>query len=307
MHRLIGLFFILFIHPIMAKPLIYIVQHQPLPEYALAVASIKQHLNNDYTLKTVTINMASASDIAQQIQAQRPQLIISVGTKATKLTQSKINRIPIVFTMAFQPQKTGLVNNLQFPGGNTTGVALDIPLDLQFKTLRTIFPYLRRIGTLYTPYRNQEIIDRATIMAQNYQFTLLSKPVHTKDQIQPQLEALFRDQIQLLWSTPDQTIYSKTSLPYILLSLNRFKVPYIGLSKSYLNMGAYVSLDADPAHIGKKTAKMVHQIIQKRQRPMITPVAFPDTLRYAINQTVMTQFEFNVPDNVLKNGEIIQP
>ena len=48
----------------------------------------------------------------------------------------------------------------------------------------------------------------------------------------------------------------------------------MGLSKSYLKLGAYVSLDPDPVHIGQKTAKMARRIIKNRQKPMITPVEF---------------------------------
>ena len=89
---------------------------------------------------------------------------------------------------------------------------------------------MRRIGTLYTPYLDQELVDQAKVIAEKYNFTLAAQEVYSKDQIQKQLETLFRQQIQLLWSTADQKIYSKKSLQYILLSLNRFKVPYMGLS-----------------------------------------------------------------------------
>ena len=92
--------------------------------------------------------------------------------------------------MVFRPHRTELVKSLKFPGKNATGVALDIPLELQFKTLRTIFPYLRRIGTLYTPYLDQELINDAKNVAAEYQFSLVANEVYSKDQIQSQLEKL---------------------------------------------------------------------------------------------------------------------
>ena len=82
-------------------------------------------------------------------------------------------------------------------------------MKLNLKHLRTIFPYLRRVGTLYTPYLDQELIDEAKVIAEKYNFTLAANEVYSKDQIQTQLEKLFRQQIQLLWSTADQKIYSK--------------------------------------------------------------------------------------------------
>ena len=207
--------------------------------------------------------------------------------------------------MVFRPHRTEIVKSLKFPGKNATGVTLDIPLELQFETLRKVFPYWKRIGTLYTPYLDQDLIDEATAIAEKYDFVLLSREVYSKDQIQKQLETLFREQIQLLWSTADQKIYSKKSLQYILLSLNRFKVPYMGLSSSYLKLGAYISMDPDPTAIGKKTAQMAHRMISKRQMPMITPVEFPDKVNYSINEKVMTQFGFRMGKDILDEAETI--
>ena len=221
------------------------------------------------------------------------------------MLQTKLKREPILFTMVFRPERTELVKSVKFPGKNATGVALDVPLETQFSTLRKIFPYMRRIGTLYTPYLDQDLIDQAKIVAEKHSFSLTAQEVYSKDQIQQQLQNMFRQQVQLLWSTADQKIYSKKSLQYILLSLNRFKVPFMGLSKSYLKLGAYVSLDPDPAHIGKKTADMAHYMITKRKNPMITPVQFPDEVNYSVNEKVMNQFRFKMAPNVLEQAETI--
>jgi len=287
-----------------AKPVVYIVKHQDLPAYNVAIQTIKDELSELYELKEATVDRQNMSSLAKEIKKNRAKLTISVGTKATKLLQTKMKREPILFTMVFRPDRTELVKNLRFPGKNATGVALDIPLDTQFETLRKIFPYMRRIGTLYTPYLDQDVIDKAKIIAEKYNFSLAAQEVYSKDQIQKQLETLFRQQIQLLWSTADQKIYSKKSLQYILLSLNRFKVPYMGLSKSYLKLGAYVSMDPDPVHIGKKTADMAKRMIEKRQNPMITPVEFPDEVRYSINEKVMKQFRFKIDPKILEKADV---
>ena len=289
----------------MAKPLIYLVKNQTLPAYEEAIEAITSELISTYDIEEVIINRKNVVSVTSMLKKSRPKLIISVGTKATKLLQTKLKRQPILFTMVFRPHRTELVKSLKFPGKNATGVALDIPLELQFETLRKVFPYWKRIGTLYTPYLDQDLIDEATKIAETHGFTLLSREVYSKDQIQKQLETLFREQIQLLWSTADQKIYSKKSLQYILLSLNRFKVPYMGLSNSYLKLGAYFSMDPDPTAIGTKTAHMAHRMITKRQMPMITPVEFPDKVNYSVNEKVMTQFGFKMTPDILEGADLL--
>jgi ABC-type uncharacterized transport system substrate-binding protein len=78
----------------------------------------------------------------------------------------------------------------------------------------------------------------------------------------------------------------------------------MGLSKSYLKLGAYVSMDPDPVHIGKKTAAMAKRMIEKRQNPMITPVEFPDEVRYSINEKVMKQFRFRIDSKILEKADV---
>jgi putative tryptophan/tyrosine transport system substrate-binding protein len=306
MKHIVLIFFTLLVHiPVLAKPLVYIARYQPLPAFNQAMDAIATTLAPNYTVQVLDVHPNTIDAVAQTIKKTRPTFTVSIGSKATSLLQTALPRSPIIFSMVFRPQRTKLVKTLDRPGRFATGVALDIPLKLQFSTLRSIFPYMKRIGTLYTPYVDQDYIDQATAVAKTFHFTLIAKPVYAKDQIQPQLESLFKEQIQLFWSTADQRIYSKTSLQYILLSLNRFKVPFMGLSKAYLALGAAVTLDPNPTHIGKKTASMLHRMVQERQHPMITPVVFPDYVNYSINTSVMKQFNFKLSQNILDQAEVL--
>ena len=79
----------------------------------------------------------------------------------------------------------------------------------------------------------------------------------------------------------------------------------MGLSNSYLKLGAYISMDPDPAAIGKKTAHMAHRMITKRQMPMITPVEFPEKVNYSVNEKVMNQFRFSMSKEILDGAETI--
>ena len=45
-------------------------------------------------------------------------------------------------------------------------------------------------------------------------------------------------------------------------------------------------------------------MIQKRQNPMITPVEFPDEVRYSVNEKVMKQFRFSIDPQILEKAEV---
>ena len=38
---------------------------------------------------------------------------------------------------------------------------------------------------------------------------------------------------------------------------------------------------------------------------MITPVEFPDEVRYSVNEKVMKQFRFNISKDILDDAEVI--
>ena len=76
-----------------------------------------------YDIKQLFIDRKNVKSVTDTIKKDRPKLTISVGTKATKLLQTKLRRQPILFTMVFRPDRTELVKSLKFPGTNATGVA----------------------------------------------------------------------------------------------------------------------------------------------------------------------------------------
>ena len=86
---------------LIAQPLIYIVKHQDLPAYNIAIDTIKKELENDYELKEAFVDRQSIDSLAKAIKKERPKLTISVGTKATKLLQTKLKRAPILLPWCF--------------------------------------------------------------------------------------------------------------------------------------------------------------------------------------------------------------
>ncbi|MEK9727895.1 MAG: hypothetical protein VW397_07315, partial [Candidatus Margulisiibacteriota bacterium] len=100
---------LLFVTSVIAKPSIYLISHQNIPAYNLAINAIKSNLESDFDIKIATVDRQSVDVVAKAIKKDRPKLTITVGTKATKLIQSKLKREHILFTMVFRPERTDLV------------------------------------------------------------------------------------------------------------------------------------------------------------------------------------------------------
>jgi putative ABC transport system substrate-binding protein len=65
--------------------------------------------------------------LAQELVGLQPEIIVTAGTPATAAVQRETRTTPIVFANVADPVASGIVPNLNHPGGNITGFALYEP------------------------------------------------------------------------------------------------------------------------------------------------------------------------------------
>ena len=86
--------------------------------------------------------------LAIELVRSRANVIVTVGTPATRAARSATDTIPIVFSRIADPLALGLVTSLARPGGNLTGVSI-ITQDLAAKRLEMLvdlLPGLKHVG-----------------------------------------------------------------------------------------------------------------------------------------------------------------
>jgi putative ABC transport system substrate-binding protein len=89
------------------------------------------------------------SEIAAEFLRQDVDVIVTYGSAVPILKQATTT-IPIVFAVAFDPVRDGLVQSLAQPGGNVTGMSiqqLDL-VDKRLELLRGVIPQLHRLAIL---------------------------------------------------------------------------------------------------------------------------------------------------------------
>jgi putative ABC transport system substrate-binding protein len=89
--------------------------------------------------------------LAVELVRGRPDVIFARGAGALAATKSATDTIPIVAVdLESDPVATGFVRTLARPGGNVTGVFLDVPelSGKQLQLLRDIIPTISRVAVL---------------------------------------------------------------------------------------------------------------------------------------------------------------
>src|SRR4030095_9078290 len=98
-------------------------------------------------------NSARLPQLAADLVRLKVDLIVTRGSIYTQGARTATSSIPIVFTMHADPEKTGHVASLARPGGNITGLSIQMT-DLNVKGLEMLIsavPKAKRIAVLGSP------------------------------------------------------------------------------------------------------------------------------------------------------------
>jgi len=236
-----------------------------------------------YDLKVVQ-SQGTLDRLSSDIRILNPSLILALGTEATRFLKEHIDNIPVVFSMVLDPVGNGIVSDMVRPGGNFTGVTLDVPIDIQFNVVSSILHHVNKIGIVYDPNKTYRYIEEADIAAKKIGFELVKVPVSSEDDVPGAIETL-KDKIDVLWAPVDNTVYTPQSAQYIILFTLRHRIPFVAFSDKLVKAGALIGLRGDYKAQGEKAAEIALKIL-KGASPGDIPVALAEDSAIFLNKKV---------------------
>ena len=163
----------------------------------------KAEVAGDFTL---TDDAAKDDAVLAQVKAKDPDLILTLGTNATRIVREKIPAIPSVFAMVIDP----VANKFSAPG-----VPMDLKVTAQVDFIQKNFPQLARIGVLYSPARNTDAVAGLRGLQAKGGAIVLSE-VTSIDKLDDAVNGLSGKADCLLMLT-DPVIYSAQTAPQLIL------------------------------------------------------------------------------------------
>ena len=143
-----------------------------------------------------------AAELASEILAQKVDVIVTYGGAVTTLKQAT-TLIPIVFAVANDPIGSGLVASLSRPGGNVTGLSLEVTelAGKRLQLLREIVTNLRRFAVLFDVGYSGSELQMRELQTTAHKLGVEVEPtrIRRSENIAPSFEALKFQKVDALY------------------------------------------------------------------------------------------------------------
>lgn len=234
--------------------------------------------------------------IFQEIKNNRPVLICTIGTIPTVETLKVFSDVPVVASLILNEDTIRRSRN-------ATGVILDFPIETQFSWLKSFLPEARKIGVMYNPLENQEKIESAKGIARKMGLELNPVKIYTPRDI-PNALKILANNADVLWGIHDALVFNSLTAKHILLFSFRNRIPFCGLSSTWVKAGALCALEYDYHDIGGQCGEKALKII-RGARVSAVPPSLPRKLLYALNLRTARYMKIDIQEEHIRNANQI--
>jgi hypothetical protein len=275
---------------------VLVVLSKPEKAYAEVAESLKTTLMRD-PLAKVSVNVTTLSDADWKLQAGKAAhftVIVTVGAQAAIETTALQPKAVVLHTLI--PRHTYLeITRTAAPAarrGATSAIYLDQPLARQLELVRQALPAHRRLAAVLGPAALDQLNELRT-QAKDKGFELGVERITEAGQLQPALHRLLEEHDVLL-SLADSLVFNSGTIHHLLLTSYRYRVPVVGLSRSYVEAGALLAVYSSPEQIGRQAAEIVLGL--SGAAPALPAPQYPRYFSVAINNRVASSLGLRLPD-----------
>jgi putative tryptophan/tyrosine transport system substrate-binding protein len=243
--------------------------------------------------------------LAAELVAHRVSVIVAQGGDPPSLAARSLTAtIPIVFTSSSDPVKLGLVNSLNRPGGNVTGVWLYTSLlgTKRLELMRELLPANTSIAVLVNLSNPNAQTDMAELQVAAHvlgQSITLVK-ASTEAEIDAAFATLAQSRVSALLVNTDPFFLARRDQIVALAARNQATAIYA--QREFVAAGGLISYGASLAdgyhQVGLYTGRVL-----KGENPADIPVMQPTKFEMAINLKTAKSLGLSIPATLLARAD----
>jgi putative ABC transport system substrate-binding protein len=230
-------------------------------------------------------------------------VILTHATPNVLAAKKATSSVPIVFALAGDPVRNGIVTSLNRPGGNVTGLALQQAelAGKRLELLRELLPGVRRVGMLVTTANPNVAVEAAEMngAARALGMDLISNDIAHPGDIAPALERL-RGTAEALYVPTDPL--TSTHRHAITSAAVPLRLPTLFSIREFVDAGGLVSYGPNFPDLFRRAADLVDKVLAG-VKPGDLPVEQPLKFDLVMNLKTAGAVGVTIPPTLLARAD----
>ena len=275
------------------------VSFEPLAQGLRDLGSLEGH-NVVFEHRYAEGNTEALPGLAADLVRLKVDIIVAVGTSATRAAKNATAMIPIVFTRIADPVTLGLVASLARPSGNLTGVSV-LTIDVAAKWLELLteaLPGVRRVGVFWDPTFPTAALQLRELerAARVLHLELHPMEVHAAEAFEAAVRAVVGQGTQALIVVP-ALLFAEQRHRLAALAVQH-RLPTMWYRREFVEAGGLMSYGTNFSDMYRRAATYVDKIL-KGAKPADLPVEQPMKLELVINLKTAQALGLTIPPTLL--------
>ena len=259
--------------------------------------------NVQYVIRAPSMEGAPYDALAADLVRQQVDVIVGTTAVAVAAAQKATNSIPIVMCPVSDPVALGFVTSLRQPGGNITGINIQIEESMgkRMQLLREMVPKAARIAFIWSASLGGKLqLDAAVIAARQLGVQLLDFQVGTAEALPAALEAAVKGRTGAVMVA--QTAFNFGLRAQMTALALKHRLPSMFALPANADAGGLMSYGPNDKEYYRQAAVFVDKIFKGRT-PAELPVEQPLKWELVINMKTAKALGITVPPVVLLQAE----
>jgi ABC-type uncharacterized transport system substrate-binding protein len=238
--------------------------------------------------------------LAAELVHLKVDVIVAVGTSATRAAKNATETIPIVFTRIADPVAMGFVASLARPSGNLTGVSV-LTIDVAAKWLELLIeamPGGRRVGVFWDPTFPPAALQLREIEQEARVLNVELHPVEVRaaEAFEAAVRAVVGQGTQALIVVP-ALLFTEQRHQLAALAVQH-RLPTMWFRREHVEAGGLMSYGTNFSDMYRRAATYVGKIL-KGAKPADLPVEQPTKFELVLNLKTAQALGITMPPSLL--------
>ncbi|HEX7831502.1 MAG TPA: ABC transporter substrate-binding protein [Thermoanaerobaculia bacterium] len=251
-------------------------------------------------------DMATVSALIDAATTGGADMLITFSTPTLQAALRRAQNVPVVFNYVANGLKAGAGKSNTDHAPNVTGVSLLPANDEALSLIRTHFPTIRKLGTLYCPAETNMVHYKISLdeAAKRAGFEVVYVPAETATDVPDAAAALMSRDIDAVLQIPGNLTAS--AFGSISEAARRGRIPVFAFQKSQAIGGATMVVARDYHDSGRLAAKLAARIM-RGEDPKLIPLQDFGGTNLIVNLDAARALDLELPPALVKSAnEVIQ-